>query len=273
MKLGLGQLLVEGGEPKRNLARARKMIADAAAQQCDLLVLPEAFDLGWTHPSAKTEASSIPGPFTDALCEQARDHGLYLCAGLTESDGDRVYNGAVLINSSGDIILKYRKINVLEAGLEFYAVGGQLGVAETPFGTIGLNICADNYADAYEIGHVLARMGAQLILSPSSWTVDYSQDNQSAPYGDKWVAPLHRIANLFDLIIVSVTSVGYIVGGPYEGKKMVGSSLVVGSCGVLLQSSINEVAGELRVVDVDLASKRARGTMIGDMLKEKGFFE
>jgi predicted amidohydrolase len=273
MKLGLGQLLVEGGEPKRNLARARAMIAEAAGLDCDLLVLPEAFDLGWTHPSAKTEAQPIPGPFTGELCDQARRHGMYLCAGLTEKDGNRVYNSAVLISSSGDIILTYRKINVLDVGQEFYEIGRQLGVVETPFGSIGLNICADNYADAYEIGHVLARMGAQLILSPSSWTVDYSQSNQCDPYGDKWVGPLHRIAKLFDLIIVSVTSVGYIVGGPYEGKKMVGCSLVVGSSGILLQSSINEVAGELRVADIELPDRQVRGTSIGNMLKGKGFFQ
>ena len=168
MKLGLGQLLVEGGEPKRNLARARTMIEEAAGLGCDLLVLPEALDLGWTHPSAKTEALPIPGPYSEEFCEQARAHGMYLCAGLTERDGERVYNGAILIDPSGEIILKYRKINVLEVGQEFYSIGRTLGVVETPFGLIGLNICADNYADAYEIGHVLARMGAQLVLSPSS---------------------------------------------------------------------------------------------------------
>ena len=102
--------------------------------------------------------------------------------------------------------------------------------------------------------------------------MDYSQDDQSDPYGDKWVGPLHRMAGLFDLIVVSVTSVGYIVGGPYEGKKMVGSSLVVGRDGVLLQASVNEVAGELRIVDVDLPERRALGTSIGEMLKQKGFY-
>lgn len=272
MKLGLGQLLVEGGEPKRNLARAHSMIEEAASLGCDLVVLPETLDLGWTHPSAKTDALPIPGSFSSEICEQANTHKIYLCAGLTERDGERTYNAAILVNPSGEIILKYRKINVLEVGKEFYSIGQNIGVVETPFGVIGLNICADNYADAHEIGHVLARMGAQIILSPSSWTVDYSQGDDSDPYGEKWVGPLHRIAKLFDLVFVSVTSVGYIVGGPYEGKKMVGSSLVVGREGVLLQAGVNEVAGELRVVDIEVPKQRALGTAVGAALTKSGFY-
>jgi hypothetical protein len=39
------------------------------------------------------------------------------------------------------------------------------------------------------------------------------------PYKDKWIKPLSEIAQLYDIPFVSVTSVGYIVGGPYEGKN------------------------------------------------------
>ena len=37
------------------------------------------------------------------------------------------------------------------------------------------------------------------------------------------------------------------MGGPYEGKKMVGCSLAVGSEGVLARGNYNEFAGELVV--------------------------
>ena len=59
VRIGMGQLLVEGGEPERNLERAEKMIKEASQKNCEIILLPECLDLAWTHPSAKTEAQSI----------------------------------------------------------------------------------------------------------------------------------------------------------------------------------------------------------------------
>ncbi|MFH1360710.1 MAG: hypothetical protein ABIJ41_06700 [Candidatus Omnitrophota bacterium] len=59
MKIGMGQLLVEGGEPQRNLQRAGVMIREAKNKECAIILLPECLDLAWTHPSAKTEAKPI----------------------------------------------------------------------------------------------------------------------------------------------------------------------------------------------------------------------
>ena len=44
IKIGLGQLLVEGGEPERNLARAIDLIKDAKKNDCSLILLPECLD-------------------------------------------------------------------------------------------------------------------------------------------------------------------------------------------------------------------------------------
>ena len=170
----MGQLLVEGGEPARNLARAADLIAQAASENCDLVLLPETLDFAWTHPSALHEAQPIPGPFSAQLCAAAAQHGLYVCAGLTERAADgRNYNAAILIDPQGQIILKYHKINLLSVEQPFYAVGQTLNVVDTPLGKIGVNICADNYLDALPIGHTLARMGAEFIIAPASWTVEY----------------------------------------------------------------------------------------------------
>lgn len=272
LRVGLGQLLVEGGEPERNLARAEQMIADAATQSCDLLLLPETLDFAWTHPSALTEAQPIPGPYADRLCQAAREHGLYVCAGLTERAADgRIYNAALLINSAGEIICKYHKINLLEVELPFYAVGQTLNVVDTPLGKIGVNICADNFLDGLAIGHTLARMGAEFILSPSSWTVDYSITEEHDPYDEKWVKPYSILAQLYNVSVVGTTSVGYIVGGPYEGKKSIGCSLAVDAGGIRAQGAFNEFAGQLVVADLPRPVRAEQGTQIGQRLARKGF--
>ena len=205
------------------------------------------------------------------MCQQAKECGVFVCAGLTEKDKTQVYNSAILINASGEIILKYRKINVLVVGQQFYSIGNFLSVVETPWGIVGVNICSDNYMDGLPIGHTLARMGAQIILSPSSWTVDYSVTERDDPYGEKWIKPYSILAKLYNLVMVGTTSVGVIVGGPYEGKKMIGCSLAVGREGIIARGPFNEFAGELVIAQFDVPQRKEQGTAIGEMLKKQGY--
>tara|TARA_Y100000385_G_scaffold207150_1_gene214758 strand:+ start:1046 stop:1882 length:837 start_codon:yes stop_codon:yes gene_type:complete len=269
--LALGQILVEGGEPERNFERAHKMIKQAKEKGCALVVLPETIDFAWTHPSSLKEAKPIPGPFSDLFCNWAKEYRIYICVGLTEKREDKNYNTAILIDDNGNIILKHSKINLLEVEFPFYQVGRQIKVVDTPLGKLGLNICADNYKESTHIGKSLASMGAQIILSPSSWTVDHYIKEDQDPYKDKWLTPLHHIAHYFNVIIVSVTSVGYIVGGPYEGKKMIGCSLVVGPEGLIKQGLFNEFAGELTILDIPIEEPTIKGTEIGKTLKAKDY--
>tara|TARA_B100001105_G_scaffold152286_1_gene122212 strand:- start:687 stop:1520 length:834 start_codon:yes stop_codon:yes gene_type:complete len=272
LKIGMGQLLVEGGEPERNLKRAGKMLEDAAEKSCRLVLLPECLDFAWTHPSAKTEAQPIPGPYSDILCKLAKTYNLYLCAGLTERSEDKVYNTAIFISPEGNILLKYRKINVLTVAQDIYSIGETLSVVKTPFGVVGVNICSDNYIDSLDIGHTLARMGAQIILSPSSWTVDYSIVEGDILYGKKWLKPYQTLAVAHDLIVVSATAVGVIVGGVYEGKKMVGCSLAVNKDGIIAEGKYNEFTGQLVIADITIPPPRVLGTAIGESLKMRGLY-
>ena len=144
-------------------------------------------------------------------------------------------------------------------------------MVDTPLSRIGINICADNYHKGLHIGHTLARMGAQIILSPSSWTVDYSITEEDEPYADKWVKPLQILASWHDMVVISTTSVGYIVGGPYEGKKKVGKSLAVGKEGILMEGVFNEFAGELNIVEFELPQRNLKGVQIGKSLEKQGY--
>lgn len=269
MRIAMAQLLVEGGEPERNLERASKLIELAAKDKADLVLLPETLDLAWTHPSVWTEAETIPGPRSDYFCIQARKHNVWLCLGLTEKNKNGIYNTSILIDNNGVIIHKYHKINLLEVEFPFYNIGQHLSVVDTPFGKIGINICADNYSDALCIGHSLARMGAQIILSPSSWTVDHSITEEMEPYYEKWLAPFTELATLYEIPVISTTSVGYIVGGPYEGKKMVGCSLAVEKDGKVTKGTFNEFAGDLKIIDVELGSAKWKGVQYGKLIQQK----
>src|SRR5437667_898802 len=146
-KLALAQMLVEGGRKEANLRRALERINEAAANGAQVVVLPETMTLGWTHWSATRDADKIPeGDCCLRLREAARGNRIYVCVGLVERAGLLVFNSAVLIDPSGEVILCHRKLNELEIAHEFYAPGDRLGVAPTPLGTFGVMICADAFA-------------------------------------------------------------------------------------------------------------------------------
>jgi len=273
-KLAMGQMLVEGGRLAENLRRAVEMIAQAASQGCQIVVLPECLDLGWTHTIARRLAEPIPGATSDQLCRAAADAAISVAAGLTERAAERIDNAAVLIAPDGQILLKHRKINTLEIEQDLYATGDRLAVARTPLGTIGLDICADNFPDSLCIGHTLARMGAQLLLSPSAWAVPAEHDPVAEPYGGLWRESYTTLAKLYEMPVVGVSNVGWLSAGPWQGRKCIGCSLAVGGDGqILAQAPYGETAECLTVVDLELTPRRATGTAIAEMLRGKGYLD
>lgn len=272
MKVAVCQILIEGGEPIRNLERSEQMLQKAKENNCDLALLPETLDFAWTHPSALKEAAPIPGVFSEKICKLSKQYRIFICAGLTEKTKEGNYNSALLVNPKGEIETVYRKINLLEVEFPYYLVGQSLSVIHSPFGKLGINICSDNYSDALSIGNVLARMGAQCILSPASWTVDHSITEHDDPYKNKWKGPLSTLSKVFQIYVISASGVGYIVGGPYEGKKMVGRSLISHPDGSFSEGVFNEFSGTVFCEELPLLkSGKYKGIQIGKRVKEYGF--
>lgn len=251
VKIGMGQMLVEPGQLDANLERACKMIDEAAGQGCDIIVLPESLDLGWTHPGAKELAEPIPGYSSDKLCQAAKEAGIYVVAGLTERSGDRIYNAAVVISNHGEILISHRKINELSFALDLYTVGDKLNMVETEFGNIGLAICADLRPEGDPIGNTLGLMGTRLLLSPCAWAVRPEHDNEQDPYGQEWIDPYTKIATKYQMTVVGVSNVGMVQGGEWDGWRCIGCSIAVGSNGeVLAHGPYGEKAETLMVIEV-----------------------
>ena len=271
VRVGMSQTLVEGGRPGPNLDRAVAAVRRAADLGCRAVVLPECLDLGWTDPSARELAQPIPGPHFERLAEAARKFNVHVAAGLVERSGPRLFNAAVLIGPTGELLLHHRKINELDIALDLYSVGDRLGVTETDLGTVGLAICADNFSDSLAVGHVLARMGAQIILSPSAWAVDADHDNARDPYGKLWLDAYTELARLYDVTVVGASNVGWLTGGPWAGRKCIGCSLAVGPSGVLARGPYGEAAEAVTVVEVEPRPSVGRGTQVAEALRGRGY--
>jgi predicted amidohydrolase len=232
VRLALIQMRVESGARDVNLRRAIGFIEEAAAQGADVVVLPEALPLGWMAAATRDLAEAIPdGPSCIAFRHAARRAGVYVCTGLVERAGDRVFNAAVLIDSRGDVLLHHRKLNELDIARDLYARGDRLGVARTPWGVWGLMICADAFAAGEVVSRTLGLMEAQLILSPCAWAVPPDHDNVRHPYGTLWMDSYAPVARAHQLWIAGVSSVGPIAAGPWQGHACIGCSLVVDPSG------------------------------------------
>ncbi len=271
LTLAMAQMRVDPARPDLNVPRAIDMIGRAAAAGCDAVVLPECLDVGWAAAEARALAQPVPGsaPY-EALAAAARRHRVHVAAGLTERAGPLVYNAAVLLSPDGELLLKHRKINELDVGRAVYATGDSLAVARTPLGTIGLNICADNFADSIVLAHAQARMGARLLLSPSAWAVDADHDNAADPYGPFWLRPYRHVAALYRMPVVGVSNVGPITSGGWAGRRCIGCSLAVGPDGQLLaQGPYDKEA--LLVVRIPIEPAAPAGTDLADALRARGY--
>lgn len=205
---------------------------EAAASGAHIVILPETLDCGWTHPSAREFAGPIPGGASyERLRALARCEGVYLCAGLVEASGERRFNAAVLFSPDGELLLHHRKIHELELAHELYGRGDRLAVAHTPFGTVGVMICADAFAPGESISRTLALMGAQIILSPCAWAVPTDHDQARDPYGVLWRECYGRVARECGVWIAGASNVGPVVTGEWAGRKCIGCSLVLGPDG------------------------------------------
>ncbi len=253
MRIAMAQILVEGGEPEANLERAVAAVACAADRGCRAVVLPECLNYGWTHPGAR-QAPSLPGLHSDVLAYAAQEHRIWVAAGLVERDGDKVYNAAVLISPSGEIVLRHRKINELALAHDLYALGTKLEVADTDLGRVGLLICADNFPDSLELGQALGRMGCTLILSPCAWAVPAEHDNTAEPYGALWRQAYGKLSSEFPMTILGVSNVGLLDAGPWAGRKCIGCSMAIGpDARILRNAPYGEDAEALEIIEFKAA--------------------
>ena len=141
------------------------LIGKAAAEKADLIVLPETLTYFASGRSMSDCAESIPGPSTDYFGTLAKQHDLYIVAGLVERDEYRVFNVAVLIGPDGKVVGKYRKVALprteIDAGVE---AGDDYPVFDTRFGKVGMMVCYDGFYP--EVARELSNRGAEVIAFP-----------------------------------------------------------------------------------------------------------
>ncbi|MBK8092408.1 MAG: carbon-nitrogen hydrolase family protein [Verrucomicrobiaceae bacterium] len=155
----------QGKIPSDKPPQFATLIAQAAQQKADLVVLPETLTYYGTGKTMHQCAEPIPGPSTTYFGQLAKKHDLYIVAGLVEQDGLTLYNTAALLGPDGSLIGKYRKVTLprseIEAGI---TPGSDYPIFDTRFGKLGIMICYDGFFP--EVARALTIRGAEVIAWP-----------------------------------------------------------------------------------------------------------
>lgn len=252
------------------VARMLTLMTQAARHGCDLIVFPELalttfFPRWYMEDQADVDSffeREMPGPETRPLFEAARDLklGFYLgYAELAEEDGrTRHFNTSILVDQSGAIVGKYRKIHLPghaehEPWRRFqhlekrYFETGNLGfpVFRAFGGIIGMAICNDRrWPETYR---VMGLQDVEMVL------IGYNTPVHNPP------APEHDDLSHFHNELVMQSGayqngtwvVGVAKAGREEGVEQIGNSIIVAPSGEII-GKCTTLGDELAIARCDL---------------------
>lgn len=252
------------------VSRMLALMNQAARHGCDLIVFPELalttfFPRWYMEDPAEVDSffeREMPGPETRPLFEAARDLklGFYLgYAELAEEAGrTRHFNTSILVDQSGTIVGKYRKIHLPghaehEPWRRFqhlekrYFETGNLGfpVFRAFGGILGMAICNDRrWPETYR---VMGLQDVEMVL------IGYNTPVHNPP------APEHDDLSHFHNELVMQSGayqngtwvVGVAKAGLEEGVEQIGNSIIVAPSGQII-GKCTTLGDELAIARCDL---------------------
>jgi nitrilase len=204
-------------DAEASVAKAVRLIEEAAGRGAELAVLPETFvplypSNKWARGAAGfggwdglwerlwANAVEVPGPLVDELAGACARAGVHAVIGINERAGGTLYNAYLLLAPEG-LVHKHRKLMPTQHERLFHGIGAgdDLRVVETPVGRVGGLICWENRMP-------LARW-AVYQGGPQIWVAPTADDS------DGWLASMRHIAIESGAFVVSAPQ--YIPGSAF----------------------------------------------------------
>lgn len=156
-----------------NLKHIMKLMGIAFSCEPDLVCLPEAFATASVRKPLAELAEPLDGPIVRAVAEKAREHSSYIVCPLYTKRSERVYNSAVVLDRSGDVVGVYDKLHPVTSSHDYTVFeegvtpGSEVKVFDLDFGRIGVLICFDIMFP--ETWQALAEKGAMMVVWCSAY--------------------------------------------------------------------------------------------------------
>ncbi len=171
--------MVSTPKVEENIAAARRLIAQAAQQGAQLVLLPEYWPImGMSEADKVAHAEQLgSGPIQQFMADTAREQRVWLIGGtlpLVAPEAGKVLNTTLVYDPSGERLARYDKIHLFSfvKGDESYdeartiVHGTEVSTFEAPFGRVGLSVCYDlRFPELYR-----AMGECALIVVPAAFT-------------------------------------------------------------------------------------------------------
>lgn len=289
VNVAIGQLgpIAKSEDREQVIERLCAMMADAHRMGCDLIVYPElaltTFFPRWFMED-QTDIDryferEMPGPQTRRLFDLARELKIGFCLGYAEialeNGVARHYNTSILVDRTGTIVGKYRKVHLpghaehepwrrfqhLEK--RYFEPGRGWPVFNAFGGVFGMAICNDRrWSETYR---VMGIQGVEMIL------IGYNTPVHNPP------APEHDDLSLFHNQLVLQAGayqngtwvVGVAKAGVEEGVDQIGGSTIVAPSGEIVAACTTK-GDEIAVArcDLDLCNSYKRSTFNFDVHRQ-----
>ncbi len=226
MKIAAAQISCSLGELDANLLKVRDFSRRASEAGAELIVFPEMIDTGYSMPVVQTHAASWTSGFVPGLQEIARELSIAIVSGVSERDGDMIYNSQIFIDQQGNIIAKYRKTHLYAVApveeQKCFAPGDALANFEFGGLRFGFSICYDlRFPEMYRKLAGRQKVGAFIVSS--AW-------------------PFPRLEHFRTLALArAIENQSYIVASNRVGKDddlwFCGSSAIIDPRGVVVAAA------------------------------------
>lgn len=257
-------------DTKDNMLRLGEGITDLAKRGAKLIVLQELHNTLYFCQTEDVDlfdlAEPIPGPSTTFYCELAKKLGVVIVASLFEKRAPGLYhNTAVVIESNGEIVGKYRKMHIPDDPAyyeKFYFTPGDLGFhpIQTSVGKLGVLVCWDQWYP--EAARLMAMQGAEMLIYPTAIGYadnDTPEEQQRQRMAWQTVMRGHAVAN--GLPVIAVNRVGFEPdpSGQTAGIQFWGTSFVAGPQGeIIYEASTDDEESIVLEMDMDRSEQVRR---------------
>ncbi len=253
-----------------NIRNALRLIGQAVETPAPakLVVMPEFALQGPPHglPVAAwidRACCTIPGPITEPFQKFAQQHRIYIGGHQFDCDPEwpgRYFNTCFLIAPSGDVVLRYRRINTaafpsphdfMDAYLARHSMAEVFPVADTELGRIAMVPCGE--VNVPEVARVYMMQGAEVILHPTNSPRRPAQE----------AAKVVRAAE--NMVYLVSANVAGGIGFSFDGSVPGGRSHIIDFLGrTLAYEDSNEetvkVSATIDVAELRAARKKDTGT-------------
>jgi len=221
------------GDIQYNLKKAGEFAAKAYENGTEILVFPELLDIGYDLSALSTLKIDTSNT-VDTVSKIAKDNNMYIVAGLTEMEKSEgvFYNTVYVFNNDGEIVVKYRKINLFSLSNETKCF--KPGIEPQSFKInnvkVGIMICYDLRFP--ELARHYFKDGCKAIIISSAFP---------KPRQEHWKTLLRARAVENQLYVIASNRVGNV-----NGIEFAGSSSIIDPWGEVVESIDNDSEGIVR---------------------------